>query len=305
MFGSAVLEQLNGVSILSASQFDRATLDALVREAEQARDWERLPSWRLVADVFYEPSTRTRMSFSAAAQRLGWGIDSLPVDMSSEKKGEQLLDTFRTISSYADLIVARLGAKGVVAEVASDKHVTVPVINAGDGDGEHPTQALLDLYTIWRAFRHQMDDNLTIGLVGDLLYGRTVHSLVQVLSHYDVNFVYVSPDRLGLPQEYRGLRPESFFANLEDCIGDLDVIYMTRVQAERFSSAEEYREVSGLYRLDMNLMSQAKDTSIVMHPLPRVDEIAEEVDDDSRAVYFPQMKNGMYMRMALLKSILA
>ncbi len=262
---------------------------------------------KVVATLFYEPSTRTRLSFEAATERLHGKIISTENagQFSSAAKGETLEDTIKTICGYADAIVLRhpeIGAAERAVEVAS-----VPIINAGDGAGEHPTQALLDLFTI-REEKPEID-GLKIGLVGDLLNGRTIHSLVQLLSMYDVELFFIAPEQLQLPEKYKA-RLREIGIKYTDCdswdntIEKLDVIYVTRVQKERFESEEDYIKIKDSFILDTTIMRQAKQDSIVMHPLPRVNEIALEVDADPRAKYFEQAHNGLYVRMALLQMLL-
>jgi carbamoyl-phosphate synthase/aspartate carbamoyltransferase/dihydroorotase/carbamoyl-phosphate synthase/aspartate carbamoyltransferase len=261
----------------------------------------------VVACLFYEPSTRTSSSFIAAMQRLGGSVIPITqgVQFSSVSKGESLPDTIRTLEQYADAIVLRhpqIGSSQTAAEAAS-----VPVLNAGDGVGEHPTQGLLDLFTI----REELGriDGLKIAMVGDLRYGRTVHSLTRLLMQYDVSLRYVSPEILRLPMSLmnqlidRGMQVRETH-DVADVIENADVLYVTRVQKERFSDPSQYETVKDYYRITPDLMTQAKEKMVVMHPLPRVGEISPEIDDDPRAAYFRQVKNGMYVRMALLAAVL-
>jgi carbamoyl-phosphate synthase/aspartate carbamoyltransferase/dihydroorotase/carbamoyl-phosphate synthase/aspartate carbamoyltransferase len=257
--------------------------------------------------LFYEPSTRTSSSFIAAMERLGGSVIPITqgVQFSSVSKGETLHDTIKTLEQYSDVIVLRhpdTGAAQIAATAAS-----VPIINAGDGTGEHPTQALLDLFTI----RQECGtlDGLHVAMVGDLRYGRTVHSLTQLLLHYDVQLSFVSPEILRLPLDYmnqvRGVGKtvrETY--NIADVIPTADVLYVTRVQKERFTDLAQYEGVKDLYRVTPELMERAKPDAVVMHPLPRVGEIDVRVDADERAAYFRQVKNGMYVRMALLAAVL-
>lgn len=289
--------------VLSTNQFDRESLEELFVEAKrmegvlQAGGDDSLKG-KMMATLFFEPSTRTRFSFETAMQRLGGKVVS-NADMmrtSSLKKLETLADTGKVVSQMVDVIVMRHPEAGTVEQLAEKSDV--PVINAGDGPAEHPTQGLLDLYTIWKHFGKL--DGLTVGMVGDLKYGRVVHSEYDLLKHFDVEFVFVAPEALKMPGG-EGRETE----NLEDVIGELDVISMTRVQKERFESEEEYRKYAGSYVLDAGLMAKAKENAIVIHPLPRVDEIALQVDDDPRAKYFEQVRNGVAVRMALLSKILA
>jgi len=260
----------------------------------------------VLANLFYEPSTRTSSSFIAAMVRLGGSVIPIHgVQYSSVSKGESLPDTIRTLECYADVIVLRhpeVGASEVAARYASK-----PIISAGDGVGEHPTQGLLDLYTI-RAELGAVD-GLHVAMVGDLKNGRTVHSLARLLRMYDTRFTFVSPEILRMPEENKQELAEAGRAfaetdNVEDVIGTADVIYVTRVQKERFADLREYEAVKDYYTITPALMSRAKERMALMHPLPRVGEIQYDVDDDPRAAYFRQMENGMYVRMALLAAVL-
>src|SRR3989338_5271627 len=263
---------------------------------------------KILAALCYEPSSRTFSSFITAIQRLGGGFIPLNgMEYTSVDKGETISDTAKVFSSYADIIVLRHPVVGSVSEFA--KSATVPVINAGDGSREHPTQAFLDSYTIGKHFKSF--ENITVGLVGDLLYGRTVHSLSLLLSKLGVKkFIFISPDLLKMPPEIvSGLKmlnceiTES--ESLDSSIGNMDIIYMTRVQKERFSDILVYEKYKLAYILNKSLMQKAKSSSIVLHPLPRVGEILEEIDSDPRALYFrEEMRNGLYVRMAIIKSIL-
>ena len=256
----------------------------------------------VMTSLFYEPSTRTSCSFKAAMLRLGGSVLDVNIDSCSVKKGETFEDTVQTLSSYSDCIVMRHPQRHSVQQAA--KYSRVPLINAGDGIGEHPSQALLDLYTIYLELG--IERPLKIGLVGDLKHGRTVHSLIQCLTKINnkIIFYLISPETLKLPNEYVNDYAHFVESDLEDCISALDVLYVTRIQKERFDIAEEYEAVKDSYTIDQSLMKQAKLQMIVMHPLPRVDEISREVDDDPRAAYFRQMKYGMYMRMAILSKFM-
>ena len=253
-----------------------------------------------------EPSTRTSSSFMAAMLRLGGQVIPINnVQYSSVTKGESLPDTVRTLESYSDVIVIRHPEVGSAATAAH--YASKPVINAGDGVGEHPTQALLDLFTVQEALG--AIDGLKIAMVGDLKFGRTVHSLTKLLVNYGVEFVFVSPDILRMPKDVIDVVNSSGHSYVEtedvhDCIGDADVLYITRVQKERFTDLAEYEAVKDQYVVDPALMSKAKERMIVMHPLPRVNEISYAIDSDPRAAYFDQMRNGMYIRMALLAAVL-
>jgi aspartate carbamoyltransferase len=304
---------LRGADILTARQFTRDQVEQLFAIAEDfaARlakgERLRMLDGKLLATVFYEPSTRTRLSFEAAMQRLGGGVISVAEarTASSVAKGETLSDTICTIANYADAIVLRhpdIGAAQVAAG-ASD----VPILNAGDGAGEHPTQALLDLYTI-RAEKGTID-GLRVALVGDLKNGRTVHSLARALSLFKVEFSFVAPAALSMPTEVSDyLRERDFIVeetnDLARTLQKTDVVYMTRVQKERFSDQKQYEKLRNFFILTADLVKNAKQGLLVMHPLPRVDEITTDVDALPNAGYFRQMKNGVYVRMALLSQVL-
>jgi aspartate carbamoyltransferase len=301
-----------GQDILSVSQFDRTKLDYIFNVADEMRVLvERFGSadllrGKILANLFYEPSTRTSSSFMAAMLRLGGQVIPINnVQYSSVTKGESLPDTVRTLESYSDLIVIRHPDVGSAATAAH--YASKPVINAGDGVGEHPTQALLDLFTIIEALGDV--SGLKVAMVGDLKYGRTVHSLTKLLVNYPVEFFFVSPDILRMPNDVREVVNASGHNYVEtedvhDCIADADVLYVTRVQKERFTDLAIYEAVKDHYVVDPALMDKAKEKMIVMHPLPRVNEISYAVDTDPRAAYFRQMRNGMYVRMALLAAVL-
>lgn len=301
-----------GQDILSVSQFDRPKLDYVFGVAHEMRVLvERFGSadllqGKILANLFYEPSTRTSSSFMAAMMRLGGQVIPINnVQYSSVSKGESLPDTIRTLESYSDVIVLRHPEVGAAATAAY--YAAKPVINAGDGVGEHPTQALLDLFTIVEELGRV--DGLTVTMVGDLKYGRTVHSLTKLLINYGVNFRFVSPDILRMPGDVLDVvreRGQSFeeVESLHDAIAESDVLYVTRVQRERFTDLAAYDRVKDFYVVDEELLVQAKEKMIVMHPLPRVGEISYGVDTDPRAAYFRQMRNGMYVRMAILASVL-
>ncbi len=301
-----------GRDILSVSQFDRAKLDYIVGVGEEMRMLvERFGSadllqGKILANLFYEPSTRTSSSFMAAMLRLGGQVIPINnVQYSSVTKGESLPDTVRTLESYSDVIVIRHPEVGSAATAAH--YASKPVINAGDGVGEHPTQALLDLFTILEALGSV--EGLKIAMVGDLKFGRTVHSLTKLLVNYPVEFTFVSPEILRMPTDVVDVVKRSGHSFVEtedvhDCIADADVLYVTRVQKERFTDLAEYEALKDHYVVDPALMSKAKQRMIVMHPLPRVNEISYAIDNDPRAAYFDQMRNGMYIRMALLAAVL-
>ncbi|WP_125140717.1 aspartate carbamoyltransferase [Clostridium transplantifaecale] len=261
-----------------------------------------------IATLFYEPSTRTRLSFEAAMLNLGGSVLGFAsADSSSAAKGESVSDTIRVISCFADICAMRHPKEGAPM-VASTKS-SIPVINAGDGGHQHPTQTLTDLMTI-RSLKGRID-NLTVGLCGDLKFGRTVHSLINALVRYTgIRFVLISPPELRVPEyiredvldanhvEYRELE------NLDDAMPELDILYMTRVQKERFFNEEDYIRMKDCYILDKKKMDLAKDDMFVLHPLPRVNEISVEIDDDPRAAYFKQVQYGVYVRMALIMTLL-
>ena len=260
-----------------------------------------------IATCFYEPSTRTRLSFETAMINLGGSVIGFSdANSSSASKGESVSDTIRVISCFADICAMRHPKEGA-AMVAASKS-SIPVINAGDGGHQHPTQTLTDMLTI-RSLKGRLN-HFTIGLCGDLKFGRTVHSLVNALSRYDdIQFVFISPEELRIPDYIREMLSEKGIAyreciKLEDCIGELDILYMTRIQKERFFNEEDYVRLKDFYILDKNKMSMAKDDMLVLHPLPRVNEIAVEVDDDPRAAYFKQVQYGVYVRMALILTLL-
>ncbi len=261
---------------------------------------------KILANLFFEPSTRTMLSFEAAMKRLsGQTIGFANPEVSSVKKGETLADTIRVASSYADIVVLRHPQEG--AATLASKFSTTPVINAGDGAGQHPTQTLLDLFTI-RKERGDISDN-HIGIAGDLKYGRTVHSLTQALAMYDTELTFLAPSSLQMPREIlRKLDEGGIQYWLKDDIGDaiseLDVLYVTRIQRERFPNEEEYLHVASSYNINLETVENAKESLVIMHPLPRVDEISPEVDNTDYARYFEQAANGIPIRMALLELLL-
>ena len=263
---------------------------------------------KILATLFFEPSTRTRLSFESAMLNLGGKVLGFSdANSSSSTKGESVADTVAVVSGYADIIAMRHPKEG--APMVAAMHSTIPVINAGDGGHYHPTQTLTDLLTI----HHEKGrfDDLVIGLCGDLKFGRTVHSLIEAMSRYSgIRFVLISPEELKLPsfvkQEYIKNKNIEYVqsTSLEDVIGELDILYMTRVQRERFFNEEDYLRLKDSYILDKAKMEKAKDDMIVLHPLPRVNEISTEVDDDPRACYFRQAHYGKFIRMALIMKLL-
>ncbi|HJW76224.1 MAG TPA: aspartate carbamoyltransferase [Thermoleophilia bacterium] len=323
-FGDQQTAPWYGRDILTVKQFSGADLDYIFGVAHEMRAMvERVGTFdllkgKILANLFYEPSTRTSSSFMAAMQRLGGAVIPInEVRYSSVAKGESLPDTVRTLGCYADVIVIRHPEVGS-AELAA-KHAGKPVINAGDGVGEHPTQALLDTFTI----REELGrlDNLTVTMLGDLKYGRTVHSLARLLTQSrGIKLHYVSPSMLRMPQEVldevaeKGI-PQAEHDSLDEVLEQTDVLYVTRVQKERFDDPAEYETVRDAFVVTPEILSRARPTvldrggerkvgMIVMHPLPRVNEISMECDKDPRAAYFRQMEYGMYVRMALLAMVL-
>ena len=298
--------------LMSPLDFSTDELEALMDLADDIRlhpqKYASSCQGKKLATCFYEPSTRTRLSFEAAMLNLGGSVLGFSsADSSSAAKGESVSDTIRVISCYADICAMRHPKEG--APLVASEHAAIPVINAGDGGHQHPTQTLTDLFTI-RSLRGEIG-NLTIGLCGDLKFGRTVHSLINALVRYpNIKFVLISPEELRVP-EY--IREDVLDANhipyvemekLEDAMGDLDILYMTRVQKERFFNEEDYLRMKDFYILDTNKMALAKEDMLVLHPLPRVNEISVEVDKDPRAAYFRQAQYGVYIRMALILTLL-
>lgn len=298
--------------IISIKDFSKGEIEYILEYAKRmvpyakAEKHTTLLHQQILATLFFEPSTRTRLSFESAMHRLsGTVIGFSDPSGTSQKKGESLADTIRMADSYSDAIVIRHpqeGAARLAAEFAD-----VPVINAGDGAGQHPTQCLLDLFTILMEKKKIKGNNVV--LLGDLKYGRTVHSLAYALSLFEANLTFVSPDTLRMPKEVineckeLGVEPLST-SNLEKAIKEADVLYATRIQKERFPDAEEYNRVVGSYKVNNALLAQAKQDLIVMHPLPRIVEIDAEVDKTQHAIYFKQAFNGVPIRMALLSLIL-
>jgi len=300
--------KLSQKDVLRSDQFSKEEIKLIM---DTARGYERAleegtvledMKGKILSTLFYEPSTRTRLSFEAAMQRLGGKVVSVAeAKSSSAAKGESLHDTIRTVDGYADVIVLRHPQIGAAAEAA--KATSKPVLNAGDGAGQHPTQSLLDLYTILK--EQGKVDGLTIALAGDLKNGRTVHSLALLLANYDVQFTFVAPNALGMPAEIvEKVRAQGIEVaeseDLGDAIRQADVLYMTRIQRERFDDPSEYDRLKDAYVLTRTMLSEAKPGFCVMHPLPRVNEIAPDVDAFNGAAYFRQAANGIPIRMALL-----
>ena len=311
-FGDRQDAPFYGKDIISVKQFSRADLEYIFGVATEMEEMVRrvgsfdLLKGKILANLFYEPSTRTSSSFTASMERLGGSVIPInEVRYSSVSKGESLPDTVRTLEAYADVIVLRHPEIGS-AELAA-RYARKPIINAGDGIGEHPTQALLDLFTILQELKTV--DGLTVTMVGDLKYGRTVHSLARLLTLYKVKINYVSPDLLRMPQyildEISQKRiPQEEYNSLDPVLAESDVLYVTRVQKERFEDQEAYEAVKNSFIISPDTLKKAKEEMIVMHPLPRVGEITMEVDEDPRAAYFRQMEYGLYVRMALLAMVL-
>ena len=298
--------------LIDPLDFTVEELDRLLRLGEDIRRepgaYSESCKGKKLATLFYEPSTRTRLSHEAAMINLGGSVLGFSsADSSSASKGESVADTIRVISCFADICAMRHPKEG--AAMVASQHATIPVINAGDGGHQHPTQTLTDLMTIRR--RKGRLDNLTIGFCGDLKFGRTVHSLIKSLARYDnVKFVLISPEELRVPDyiinevlEPRGI-PYIETRNLEGALPDLDILYMTRVQRERFFNEEDYIRLRDSYILTAEKLNLAPADMAVLHPLPRVNEITLDVDDDPRAAYFEQAQNGVYVRMALIMTLL-
>ena len=277
------------VSIADLSKEEILDLIELASWFEKHPD-SKILDGKVVATLFFEPSTRTRLSFETAVNRLGGRIIGFSDPAAtSTSKGETLKDTIKMVANYVDLIVMRHYLEGA-ARYASEI-TDVPVINAGDGAHQHPSQTMLDLYSIYKT-QGRLDD-ITVTMVGDLKYGRTVHSLLMALSHFRARFRFVACDELRMPEEFRT------FCDRNN-IAETDILYMTRVQRERFTDLMEYERVKDLYNLDAQMLGVAKSSMKVLHPLPRVNEIAQDVDDDPRAYYFQQAKNGLYARQAMI-----
>jgi aspartate carbamoyltransferase catalytic subunit len=298
-----------GKDIISIKDLSRAEIDYILKIAQAmepiAKQGSDMLRGKILATLFFEPSTRTRLSFEAAMHKLGGStIGFAEAEISSAKKGENLADTIRVVENYADVIAVRHPSEGA-AKLAAE-FSSVPIINAGSGGEEHPTQALLDLYTIMK--EKGKIDGLHIAFVGDLRYGRTVHSLAYALSLFDVKLSLISPELLCMRKEVlKEIKKKIKVAesvSLEKVVSDVDVLYVTRIQKERFPDPAEYAKVKGSYRIDLSALQTAKGDMIILHPLPRVDEIAPEVDYTPHARYFQQVWNGIVTRMALLALIL-
>lgn len=301
--------KLQGRDIISIEDFSREEITYILNngkamESVASKGSDTLKG-KILATLFFEPSTRTRLSFEAAMLKLGGSVIGFAeAEIASVRKGENLADTVRTVENYADVIALRHpldGAAKLAAELA-----TVPVINGGSGSEEHPTQALIDLYTVRK--EKKKIDGLKIALVGDLRYGRTVHSLAYALSLYNIDLYLISPESLRMRREVlRAIENKirvTEDSNLEKVIPQMDVLYVTRIQKERFPDPAEYAKVKGVYKIDLETLTRAKKDIIILHPLPRVDEIANEVDTAPQARYFQQVWNGVVVRMALLSLVL-
>jgi aspartate carbamoyltransferase len=308
----AAMGSLKGKDILHGNQFSRKEVEAVMRVASEfekelkKKDALSLCKGKILATLFFEPSTRTRLSFEAAMQRLGGGVISMAsAESSSVAKGETVADTARTVAQYADLIAMRHPRIGSAKEAADA--ADIPVMNGGDGAGQHPTQALLDVYTMKKEVGSLK--SLTVALVGDLKFGRTVHALVEVLSQFGAKLYCVSPAPLRMPEEIisslKGRGMEVIETDdLKQAALASDVIYMTRIQKERFQDIAEYERVKGAYIINQEFLRGLKKKITIMHPLPRVDEINPDADSYPGAAYFRQMRNGVYIRMALMAMVM-
>lgn len=301
------MKNLMNITDLSVEEIDEilAVAEDIIADPEKYQDACR---HKLLATLFFEPSTRTRLSFESAMHRLGGRVVGFSDSAStSSSKGETLADTIEVVGGYVDIIAMRHPKEG--APVVAARHADIPIINAGDGSHNHPTQTLTDLLTIRRT-KHRLN-NMTIGLCGDLKFGRTVHSLVGAMARYEgIKFVFIAPEELKFPRylieselESRGI-PYEEVTTMEEAMPKLDVLYMTRVQQERFFNVADYLRLKDTYILTPDKLVPAKEDLVIMHPLPRVNEISVAVDDDPRACYFAQTKNGMYARMALILKML-
>lgn len=300
---------LKGRNLIEPRDFSLEELDEIFSLAEEVIEREEnyldVCRGKLLASLFYEPSTRTRFSFEAAMLRLGGQVVGFSeANSSSVSKGESIGDTIRTIGCYADIAVMRHPKEG--APLLASKRSNIPLINAGDGGHQHPTQTLTDLLTI-KILKKDLS-NHTIGLCGDLKFGRTVHSLVKAMKRYsNISFIFISPEELQIPDYIKDeLEGKQYYetTSLDEAMDKLDILYMTRVQKERFFNEEDYLRLKDSYILNNDKLGNAKEDLIIMHPLPRVNEISVEVDEDPRAVYFQQARFGMFVRMALIMKLL-
>jgi len=302
------MSNIKGKSLISITDYSKEDILHILDIAEgfEKDQRQKLLDQYVIASLFFEPSTRTRLSFESAVQYMGGSIIGFAsADTSSVRKGESLKDTILTVSNYSDLIVMRNpldGSARYASEVAS-----VPIINAGDGANQHPTQCLLDLYSIRKT--QGTLENINIALVGDLKYGRTVHSLVQALTLFNATFHLVSPESLKLPSSVKkwildaNLKYHQY-TDFKSVINEMDIIYMTRIQGERFPDPLEYEKVKNSFILDNSMLEDSKPNLRILHPLPRVNEISDDVDDNPKAYYFQQARNGVYVRQALIAAIL-
>ena len=295
-------------SLISIRDF---TKEEILHILETAKEFEQNPvqdflTGKVIASLFFEPSTRTRLSFETAVNRLGARVIGFSdASNTSQSKGETLKDTIKMVNNYVDMIIMRHpleGSSRYASEVAN-----VPVVNAGDGANQHPSQTLLDLYSILQT--QGTLDGLTINMVGDLKYGRTTHSLLQAMSHFKTKFVFTAPEELKMPKEYKEFLDSKGIeyietASLEEHLNNCDILYMTRVQQERFTDPIEYERVKDCYSLDAEMLANVKDNMKILHPLPRVNEISQDVDETPYAYYFKQAENGLYVRMAIISYLL-
>lgn len=296
---------MNANSLVSIADLSKDELLRLLRQAKYFEDHpnSKILDGKVVATLFFEPSTRTRLSFETAVNRLGGRVIGFSdASNTSTSKGETLKDTIKMVSNYADLIVMRHFLEG--AALYATEVTDVPVINAGDGAHQHPSQTMLDLYSIYKT--QGTLENLTITLVGDLKYGRTVHSLIMAMRYFNPTFRFVACKELDMPEEYKtfcrenGIRFSEHTDFSPEVINTSDIIYMTRVQRERFADIMEYERVKDLYNLNAAMLADAPEHLRILHPLPRVNEISQDVDDNPRAYYFEQARNGLYARQALI-----
>ena len=295
-------------SLISIRDF---TKEEILHILETAKEFEQNPvqdflTGKVIASLFFEPSTRTRLSFETAVNRLGARVIGFSdASNTSQSKGETLKDTIKMVNNYVDMIIMRHpleGSSRYASEVAD-----VPVVNAGDGANQHPSQTLLDLYSILQT--QGTLDGLTINMVGDLKYGRTTHSLLQAMSHFKTKFVFTAPEELKMPKEYKEFLDSKGIeyietASLEEHLNSCDILYMTRVQQERFTDPIEYERVKDCYSLNAQMLANVKDNMKILHPLPRVNEISQDVDETPYAYYFKQAENGLYVRMAIISYLL-
>jgi aspartate carbamoyltransferase catalytic subunit len=306
------MSMMKGKDILHGNQFLKKDVEGIIKIASnfekelKKKDCLTLLNGKILATLFFEPSTRTRLSFETAMQRLGGGVISMAsAESSSAAKGETVADTAKTVSQYADVIVIRHPRIGSAKEAA--EAALIPVINAGDGAGQHPTQALLDIYTIQKEVGSLK--NLVVSMVGDLKNGRTVHALVELLSLFEARLYFVSPNSLRMPEEIvshlkgKGVEIEET-EDFKKAASESHLVYMTRIQKERFENLSEYERVKGYYVIDERFLKEIKKKITILHPLPRVDEISPEVDTYPGAAYFRQVRNGVFVRMALLAMVL-